>query len=62
MFEYIRIVLPFERLETINSKEKLFELLDHNEREYLQTYNDDLMFEEGFMGFKDGYVGIGNRS
>ncbi len=56
MFEYIRIILPFERLELINSKEKLFEILDPNEREYLKNHNKDLEIEEGFLTFKDGYV------
>ncbi len=56
MFEYIRIILPFERLEIIDSKEKLFEILDRNEREYLENYYKDLEIEEGFLTFKDGYV------
>lgn len=56
MTKFIRIELPYDQLKKINSKEKLYEILDNSDINFLKRMYPDLEISRGFFDLKNGFV------
>jgi len=55
MNEFVNIRIPEEVLWNLYSKEKLYEILNENEINFLDTHYSDLDIKENYFTLADGY-------
>ena len=56
MNEFVRIKFPDENLWNLHSKGELYEILEENEIDFLDTHYNDLESQENYLTLIDGYL------